>query len=355
MTRTRFAALFVLFTMACDGDRPVPTAPSLTTTPVLVNLTVQGPSSIPPGETVSLKAVARYSDGAERDVTSEATWASTQQAVATVSAGTVTGVALGRTLIRVEYSAPSADGLRVERRGASLLIVVKPDGTFILSGTVTEPVGVTVGNATVEVIDGPSNRVTTNSSGFYELFGVSGTFTLRASKQGYLDETRALTVSQDQRVDLQIKPLSPPATVTGRYAVTFTASSSCTSLPGDAKLRTYRAEIVQDVARLLVTLHDAEFIHDPRQGWRNKFSGKVFGDTVTFDTGAEDYYYYYYGAPIQEVLASDQVLGIWGIMTAPATPQTISGTLAGGFSIKQGGRSTSSCSAKDHQVVFTRK
>jgi hypothetical protein len=44
----------------------------------------------------------------------------------------------------------------------------------------------------------------------------------------------------------------------------------------------------------------------------------------------------------------------FGPMTASMTPQSISGTLAGGFALRSGSNSTT-CSAADNQVVFTRR
>ena len=183
-----------------------------------------------------VRAVARFTDGTERDVRADATWTSTQPQIATVDAGVITGRALGRTVIRATYMS----------RGASLTIVVKPEGTFILSGNIIEPGPVSVGSATVTVLGGPLNQVTANSFGFYEVFGVSGTVTLRVSKPGYLDETRTLTVTQDQRLDLQIRPISGPTPVAGIYRMTLTISPSCSIVPDDQKTRTYTAAIGQD-------------------------------------------------------------------------------------------------------------
>ena len=140
--------------------------------------------------------------------------------------------------------------------------MIKPEGTFVLSGNITEPGPVNIGMATVAVLGGPLNQVTANSFGFYELFGVSGTLTLRVSKPGYRDETRTLTVTQDQTLDVQIRPISAPTNVAGIYSVTLTISPSCSIVPDDQKTRTYTATIGQDMARLDVQLGDANFVAD---------------------------------------------------------------------------------------------
>ena len=216
MKRASLASLSLVLTIACGSDSTVrpPTTPT-STNPTLLSLSVQGPSKVPPGQTAQAKAVARFSDGSERDVTADARWSSVNSRVASAAAGMLTGLALGRTIIFANYPA----------KFASLTIVVEPDGTFIVRGNVTEPGNVVVESAAVEVLSGQPSQVTTNSVGFYELFGVSGTVTLRVSKQGYVDDTRTLTVTQDQTQDVQIKPRSQPAAVTGIYSMTITASS----------------------------------------------------------------------------------------------------------------------------------
>ena len=294
---------------------------------------------------VTVKAVARFSDGSERDVTADARWTSTQPEIATVDAGVITGQALGRTLIRVTYLS----------RSASLAMLIKPEGTFILQGSITEPGPVNVGTATVAVLSGPSQRqVTADSSGFYELIGVTGMLTLRVSKPGYRDETRTLSVTQDQTFDVQIRPISAPTSVAGTYGVRLTISPSCSIVPNDQKTRTYTATIAQDMARLSVKLGDANFVAGPN-GEMNSFTGTVFGSTVTFNWGDGGYYYYYYDgtSQVQETLQGGQILGIWGKLVV-AAGQTLSGNLVGGFSFRDGNR-TSRCSATDNSVVFTRK
>jgi hypothetical protein len=344
MKRASLIAASFLLTLACNGDK-VPTTPA--TTPSIPPVTSVGISvsplvqTIPPGQTVRLIATARYSDGSTKDVTSQATWFSSQSAVATVSAGAVTGVALGVVTIRVNF----------ERWTSSMNIVIEPDGTFILSGKVTEAGGLAVGGATVEVISGTPNQTITNSGGFYRLFGVGGTSILRFGKTGYFDERRSVTMSADQSLDVEITPRSAPAAVAGTYGLTVTASASCTILPAELKTRTYTARIDQDAARLMVTLSGASFV-----SMHNTFSGRVFGDAVTFDMGGSGIYYgfYYYGTLLQELLPSGQILGIFGTMTAPATPQSLSGTFGGGFTLKTGSTRTS-CAANDNRLVFTRQ
>jgi hypothetical protein len=345
MKRALLIVVSLLLTFGCNGDKP-PTAPS---TPVVPPVTVVSLSvaplvqTIPPGQTVQLTATARFSDGSTRDVTSEANWTSSQENVAFVSGGAVTGARLGRTVIRANFHSGGS---------TSMTIVIEPNGTFILKGRVTEPVGVGVSGAGVEVLSGPPSQVTTNSDGFYELFGMAGTLILRVFKTDYFDEKRTVTMSADQSLDVEITPRAAPADVAGTYGVTFTASASCTTFPAELKTRTYMARIDQNGVLLLTTLSGASF-----ETKRNTFPGRVLGNTVTLNIGTDGFYdYAYYGATLREVLPSGQILGISGTMTAAVTPQSISGPLTGRFTmtLKNGGQVTY-CSGNDNRVVFTRQ
>ena len=180
---------------------------------------------------------------------------------------------------------------------------------------------------------------------------MSGTLTLRVSKPGYLDETRTLTVTQDQRLDVQIRPISGPTPVAGIYRMTLTISPSCSIVPDDQKTRTYTAAIGQDEARLRIQLGDANFA---LIWWeQNSFNGTVFGSTVTFDWG-DGYAAFYYGTKRSGDSAGRSDSRNLGHDGRPGGAQTISGNLVGGFTFREGNR-TRGCSAADNRVVFTRR
>src|SRR5437870_1205335 len=92
---------------ACGGSSttPTPAPPAVTVTGV----TITGISATATvGQQVALKATANRSDGTTLDVTAQATWASSNRAVADVSAsGSLTTVAPGVTDIRATYSSVS--------------------------------------------------------------------------------------------------------------------------------------------------------------------------------------------------------------------------------------------------------
>jgi hypothetical protein len=342
MKRAASIVLVLLLSLACDGDKASPVTPAPTVvTPRAVGVSISPAiDSVPPGQSVQLILTASYSDGSTKDVTVQAAWTSSRSQVATVSSGIVTGVTPGRVYINVRF----------EQLFAYREIIVKPGGTFLLRGTVTETGGVPVNGAVVEVIDGPGNQAITNSSGFYELIGVAGTVILRYGKAGYFDERRSVTMSGDQTLNVEITPRSAPANLAGTYRVTLTASSACTILPAEQRTRTYTAQITQFAARLFVTLTGASLVPG-----KDRFQGSVFGDSVTFDLGYFYYYYYYSSPPVQESLPDGQILGIFGSMTTTATPQLISGTLVGGFTLKASNNRVTTCTTKDSQLTFARQ
>ena len=351
MKRACLAAISILVVVACGSDSqfiPSPyTGPTDPTTPVIpanllsVTFSPSAPT-VGPGETSQIKAIGHFSNQPDRDVTSEATWTSSQPQIATVGAGQLTGVALGRVQIRATYGG----------RVASANLVIEPPGTFVLNGNITEPGPLAVGAATVSIVNDPPHQATANTSGFYELFGVSGTVTLRVSKQGYADQNVTVTVMQDQKLDVQIRPLAAPIAIAGTYRMTLTISPSCTAVPDDIKTRIYTALMAQDGPLVKVALSDANF----GSGGRNAFNGTVSGSTVTFQLGKLYGFYYYYGPTVRELLPDGQTLGIWGAMVATSSSPSLSltGNLTGGFTY-QAGRTTQSCTSATNGVVFTRK
>lgn len=106
---TRLAATLLFAVLAgCGGSNPPKT---------LLVTAAANSATIAVGGQLQLKAVATFSDGSTRDVTSSARWTSGSTAVATVSsAGVVTGVAAGITEISgvfIEGSVAVANGVTV--------------------------------------------------------------------------------------------------------------------------------------------------------------------------------------------------------------------------------------------------
>lgn len=103
------AAMALALAAGCSsnpaGPTPIP-SPSSTPTPppTVTSLAVEGASSAVLGETQQLKAMAQMTDGSARDVSTQATWLSSDRTVATVSAtGLVTALKSGTTDISASY------------------------------------------------------------------------------------------------------------------------------------------------------------------------------------------------------------------------------------------------------------
>jgi hypothetical protein len=153
---------------------PTPLPPSVT------GVAVTGPSnSAKSGDSGQFTATATLSNGTNQNVTSQATWQSSDTNVATVSSsGMVTAANAGEADIKATYQAVT---------GSMRLTVTAPPPTGpSISGLVTEEgTTITIAGATVIVKD-TSLSTTSDGSGRYSIGGVtSGRIILRATKSGY--------------------------------------------------------------------------------------------------------------------------------------------------------------------------
>ena len=134
--------------IACDSNPTRPTStPSTPGTPVSpIRLEIQGPRSVPPGETAQFSAIAFMADGTSRDVSTGTSWQPAQNSILTVQGGLVRGLAVGQATISAAFN-----NLRSTKE-----VIVVPAGTFRLTGSVSEAdaANVPVVNARVEVVSG---------------------------------------------------------------------------------------------------------------------------------------------------------------------------------------------------------
>jgi hypothetical protein len=295
-----------------------------------------------------LTAIARFSDGTTKDVTTdpESTWNSEDETVAKVVAGKVTAQAYGTTSVYMWY--------RTEN--ASLDVRVLPAGNFVLSGTITEPGDLMIDEAVVEVTGGGgiAPRRAISGDGRYAFNGLSGAVTVTVSRDGYVTQSKSVTMSEDRIVDFELAPTSAPANIAGTYSLTFTASSACGSLPPEVSKRTYIAKIEQSGASVSVQLSGAEFIplRDRRRTiLSDRFDGRIKGRTVSFHLAGYDYYGNFYD--VAEHVGGNDYLAISGDADGTVTGKTISGTLKGAFSFftlwPGQGEPVVACTADDHQ------
>jgi Carboxypeptidase regulatory-like domain len=106
-----------------------------------------------------------------------------------------------------------------------------------------------IAGARVDVLDGPQAGLSMLSDGDGQ-FTYSGMFassvTFRVSKDGYVSTTATSRVSAPGGrpwAYVRLATVDAPADIAGDYTLTFTADASCTSLPADARTRTYAATI----------------------------------------------------------------------------------------------------------------
>ena len=332
-----------------------PNGPSTTTPPGVVSVRLSVLATIAPGESVQLTANAQKSDGSLENVTANAQWSSTNSGVLEVSsAGVARGVANGEANITARY----------QTRGASVHTVVLPKGTYRLTGHVSES-GFFLGNVTVTVISGVGEGLTavTDSGGSYALYGVAGTVRIQAKKDDYANRVETLDVVANRAFDFAMTPDRSRPNLAGTYALSIAAvpcGSASGTLPDAAMNRSYTATVVQDGARVTVTLSGADFIVTRGRG--NHFDGFVEPNgTVTFKIGDADYFYYTDpGQDFVERFSDSSALVVTGIVTAKTTSSGLSGGLAGWIELVGGNVAPfttilSSCLADAHHFDMVRR
>ena len=173
------ATMLALGSFACGSS---PTTPSPTPSPgpspapvaSVTRVSVSGSSALTAiGQTTQLRAMADYSDGTTRDVTSEALWTSEKPANFVVSSGVVTVVDFGLASILA----------RVQVRTGSIQVTATPLNTFIFVGRVREPGN--SGIANVQVLDTESKRTVLSSEFGEYAFANLRDARFRAEKDGF--------------------------------------------------------------------------------------------------------------------------------------------------------------------------
>ena len=347
--------------MAACNDNP-PTSPS-TATPR--NLTISGPATLTPGQSVQFSATLTFSDGSTKTITSDQNlrWLSSNAGVLQVSSsGLVTATQeRGEATLRVDWTQPS--------RTSSKEILVVPDGTFRLIGGVTEAdiPGAVIAGARVEAFPGGA-VATTNGGGNYRLYGVPPDATIRASADGYVTSERTLQLSGHAFQSLQLPLSGPRLAVDGRYTLALDVVGPCPDqrpLPGDLRRRTYEALVTQSGAIVTVVLTEPRFKLDA-SAKGNRFTGWASASGVTFTLERYSFYYYYsFNIPlsypsIAERLPDSSHFVPAGSVVATGSPQALVGELTNAFlsqwdsTFPSGGGLLASCSGPV-QFILTRR
>jgi hypothetical protein len=203
-----------------------PAAPSFVSLPPTW-LTICGRTSLTtPGESTQLAAVATFLDGSRQDLSDRVGWRACgdevngghpgcpYKVVTVDGAGALRAMAFGRTNIVVVYPRGSQCGAAGTVCGWTPFRVV-PDGAAVLSGHVIVD---RAGHPGVSLeLETPSAtlRTVTNAAGAFMFAPVRGEVRLHAWHEGLGEARRALQISSDLDIDLELtsevaSPLRPP-------------------------------------------------------------------------------------------------------------------------------------------------
>jgi hypothetical protein len=207
LRRRTFSVLLAIALSTCGGSKgpSTPTTPS-NTAPTVTSVTVTAPeSSAKPGDSSQFTATAAMSNATTQTITNQASWQSSNGAIATVSStGFVTAVAPGEADIRASY----------QNVTGSAHITVRAPATFTVCGTVRESTtNAVIGGARVEILNGlnAGKSADTDNAGAYCVAAVqAGTFTMRASRNSYNSAEQSVTASGAVTVNFLLQPTSSP-------------------------------------------------------------------------------------------------------------------------------------------------
>ena len=278
-----FIVLLMTFPAGCSDQPARPTEvvanppgpPPPLSEPTVSEVVIEGPETVPIGETTEFRMIATMTDGAVRDLTDTAEWLGSDQ-VAFAGPGLARGITKGDASI----------GARSSAGHAGKEVIVVPRGTYRLTGEIRHVDSGPVVGAIVEVRRGVGTglRTSTTVSGEFRLYGVAGQVTLRVFNPGYEVVDGTITIDDHQHVEIPLPLLKPRFDVSGTYTLTIGAAAVCMNstgpnpLPDEARTRTYTADISQEGATLRVSLSGAAFIDGADQ-----FRGRVEPGLVVFD------------------------------------------------------------------------
>ena len=335
---------------ACRNNKP-PTSPTPPPGSAIsiTRIDLTGPDTVPLGQTVTFTAIAHQSDGTTRDVTRDASWNSSNSGLLLLAApGQFTGRAKGQTSVSVSMSG----------RGASKGdVIIVPEGTFRLMGTVRD--AGTVVEADVRIEDEAMGRTDVRTvAGRYVVFGVRGNTRLTVSKSGYQPAIRNEVITGHQTVDVDLALARPRTDLSGRYTLTVAAASECRTLPLEMGSRAYPAVVTQSGAAITVTLEGGQFVAiDGRT--LNRFTGFVEAERAIFKLAPaiDEYYYFFFQSPdVMEFVTSNTYYAFDGIAIAALGAGTLSGDLSGMVVSLSGPpyKLSNYCRSSTHRFVLTR-
>jgi hypothetical protein len=360
------ASILMLVVVAChDPESVLPTQPMV---PSLSSADFVAPASIAPGQSVQLVATARLSDGPTKTAFDVVWRTNVESALLQVSA---TGV-LTAGQLRGEGIVTADVTVGTVTRRAQRTMLVMPDGTFRIVGTVTDGSSPfqPIAGARVEVAPGGLSAIT-DSAGQYRLYGVPPVADLQVTAAGYEPMSRHVAYTANATENFQVQHIvTPPAvpTLSGNYTLAITSPGGCTTqgfpaLPTALRQRTYDATVTQDGNALVVVLSGANFWLK-QFGTANHFSGEPWGPAewrFSLQVLSETYYYNTPFPSVAEVLPDGTYLLVVGIAMTSVSASGLSGPMIGAGLVQWSAKLSDPSAqivgmcASDLQFALTRK
>ena len=190
------ASALVIACGACGGSPTAPGRPRPLGTEAPDRIELIAPDAITPGESAPLTLIAHLADGSTREVTTYATYAtSNPDVLSMVAPGRIRASAPGEANISVRYLTLQTARLMFSMRA----------GTFRLTGRVTDGER-GIDGAEIRVISGAGAglAVTTSFSGLYRIYGVAGDTVVQVRKQDYLPAAKSIDIGQHSSLDFEL-------------------------------------------------------------------------------------------------------------------------------------------------------
>lgn len=202
MKRSVLVIVATVFAAACGSNatvvpNPASPSPPAASSPTVTVVTVSGAQGISSSarSNAQMTASAQFSDSTARDVTSLASWASSNSAVATISStGMVTVVGTGDVELRATYQSVV---------GAMRVAMTR---TFVLTGVVRDAsTQLPLAGVRVQMVGDSEGRTTTGQGGAYMLEDLPEGF-VEFTTDGYDPFEMYVAMESDQHMDVSLEP-----------------------------------------------------------------------------------------------------------------------------------------------------
>jgi len=230
-----------------------------------------------------------------------------------------------------------------------------------LAGHVSNAIAGPLDGARVTVTAGPSTGAftVTDSNGDFRLaYDSRSSGQLEVTKADYAPTTVNVVARSSSSIDILLHSARPPVSLSGVYALTFTADAACTQIPEALRTRSYSAVVVQPSqfpqnTAFDVTVSGGSFVAAQAFAGRlNSFFGFVEANAVDFRIENR-----YEGSEVEEgireEIAPDVLLEIRGEAKVTGTDgSTIAAPLSGSFTVTDPS-GTRTCASANHAMMLS--